>query len=233
MHDGVLVHHRFCGPVDSGNGGYSAGRLAAFVDGPAEVTLRRPPPLDRTLAVEERDAAVVLLDGDVVVAEAVPAVVDVEPPEPVSLDAAVAAAARCPTIVHPEWHPFPSCFVCGPGRAEGDGLRVFPGLLDGRAVFAAPVSFPPDLVNGRVDPVLLWAALDCPSAFPMYMDGKPAAPYVLGRLAARIDEPPAAGPLVATAWLIGHEGRKMFSASALLTTSGSVAAVARATWIAV
>ena len=26
-------------------------------------------------------------------------------------------------------HPFPGCFVCGPDRAEGDGLRLFPGGL--------------------------------------------------------------------------------------------------------
>ena len=26
-------------------------------------------------------------------------------------------------------HPFPTCFACGTGRAEGDGLRIFPGRV--------------------------------------------------------------------------------------------------------
>ena len=28
-------------------------------------------------------------------------------------------------------HPFPTCFACGPDRAEGDGLRIFPGPVGG------------------------------------------------------------------------------------------------------
>ena len=26
-------------------------------------------------------------------------------------------------------HPFPTCFSCGTGRADGDGLRIFPGRV--------------------------------------------------------------------------------------------------------
>ena len=49
LKDTVTIERRYRGPLDSGNGGYSCGRLAAFLDGPAEVTLRLPPPLDRPL----------------------------------------------------------------------------------------------------------------------------------------------------------------------------------------
>jgi hypothetical protein len=42
----ITVPHRFRGPSDSGNGGYSCGVIAAHAGNPAEVTLRRPPPLD-------------------------------------------------------------------------------------------------------------------------------------------------------------------------------------------
>jgi len=42
--DHVTIERRFCGPPESGNGGYSCGLLAAHVGGPAEVTLRRSPP---------------------------------------------------------------------------------------------------------------------------------------------------------------------------------------------
>ena len=48
----LVVAPRFCGPPDSANGGYAAGFIAACLDGQAEITLRRPPPLARPMAVE-------------------------------------------------------------------------------------------------------------------------------------------------------------------------------------
>ncbi len=48
----ITFERRFRGPLTSANGGYACGRLAAFVDdADVEVTLRRPPPLERPLAV--------------------------------------------------------------------------------------------------------------------------------------------------------------------------------------
>ena len=40
-------------------------------------------------------------------------------------------------------HPLPMCFVCGPARVHGDGLRIIPGALPPRpdyktGTFAAP-----------------------------------------------------------------------------------------------
>ena len=52
MTTAVIIDRRFCGPPDSGNGGYVCGLTAGFLDGEAEVTLRRPPPLDTPLDVE-------------------------------------------------------------------------------------------------------------------------------------------------------------------------------------
>ncbi len=40
----ITVPGSLNGPLGSGNGGYSAGALAAFVDGIAEVSLRSPGP---------------------------------------------------------------------------------------------------------------------------------------------------------------------------------------------
>jgi len=37
----VVIARRFCGPPDTGNGGYSAGLLAQSLRGPIEVTLRK------------------------------------------------------------------------------------------------------------------------------------------------------------------------------------------------
>ena len=46
----VRIDHRFCGPPDSGNGGYVAGMVARALGGSeVEVTLRAPPPLDVAL----------------------------------------------------------------------------------------------------------------------------------------------------------------------------------------
>jgi hypothetical protein len=41
----LVVAPRFCGPPGSANGGYACGLIAAYLDGQAEITLRRPPPL--------------------------------------------------------------------------------------------------------------------------------------------------------------------------------------------
>ena len=48
----LTIPPRFNGPAGVGNGGYVCGRIAAYIDGPATVTLRRPPPLDTPMQVE-------------------------------------------------------------------------------------------------------------------------------------------------------------------------------------
>jgi hypothetical protein len=53
----LTVPSRFNGPPASGQGGYSAGALAAHLDGPAAVSLRRPVPLDEALEVRTDDGA--------------------------------------------------------------------------------------------------------------------------------------------------------------------------------
>ncbi len=74
----VTFPRRFRGPVTSANGGYAAGRLAAFVDArDVEVTLRLPPPLDRPLVVRHDGDVVLLMDGDETVAEARPATLNI------------------------------------------------------------------------------------------------------------------------------------------------------------
>jgi hypothetical protein len=130
----MLIEGRFCGPPDSGNGGYVCGLVAGILGGAAEVTLRRPPPIGRPLVVR-RDGGVAILDGDAVVAEGVSAEIDVEPPDPIGLEDAVEAAEGYPGLA---LHPFPTCFVCGPERDEGDGLRIFPGPVTARQIVAAP-----------------------------------------------------------------------------------------------
>ena len=234
--DTVTVASRFNGPPGSGNGGYTCGLVAgALGPGAAVVSLKAPPPLDRELVVEGADGGVVARDGDVVVAEARLGAVDVDPPPPVPFDEAAAASGGGP-FVDADGHPYPTCFVCGPLRSEGDGLRIFAGPVGPEGVFAAAWTPPEDLAgaDGRMADELVWAALDCPSSGPVANNpGLPGfLPIVLARLAVRIDAPVVAGrPHVVMAWSLGIEGRKRESAAALYADDGELCAVARALWI--
>ena len=234
--DSIVVPSRFNGPDGSGNGGYTCGLVAAALGGPpAEVTLKAPPPLDRELPVERAGDTAVVRDGETLVAEARRAPVEVEPAAPVSPSDAEAAAPRGP-FVDPDGHPYPRCFVCGPLREDGDGLRLFVGPVDGEGVYAGTWTPPASLGGdgGHLADELVWAALDCPSSGPVANDpGLPGfKPIALGRLGVRIDRPVTAGePHVAMAWQLRVDGRKRESASALYTAAGELCAVARALWI--
>jgi hypothetical protein len=227
--DSLAIPARFNGPPDSGHGGYSAGLAASLVEGPAEVALRAPPPLETPLTVELRgDGSAALVDGDRVVLEARPASVDVEVPEPVSVEDALAAEEGSPFL--DESHPFPTCFACGPERAEGEGLRLFAGSVAGRDLFAAAWTPAPEFAADgvAVDPLFIWTALDCPSSAPAMGAGT----IVVASLAAELRAPVAVGePHVIGSWEIEHDGRKRYSGVALWNAAGEVCAVGRALWI--
>jgi hypothetical protein len=187
MADRVVIERRFRGPEKSGNGGYSCGALARFVDPrAAEVTLRLPPPLDRPLAVEpSENGAALLRDGDALVAEA-HSIDDfeLEIPDPVEVDRADKARHDSPLHQH---HPFPGCFVCGPAREHpGDGLGVVCGPI-GEGLVAAPweVDESIPVEDGEVAAEVVWAALDCPGGLAGMVVPE-VGTCVLGRLAARI-----------------------------------------------
>lgn len=225
----IVIDRRYCGPPKSGNGGYVCGLLAGYVDGMVEVTLRLPPPIDTPLEVVRSGGGAKLMSGDAVVAEGAPAHMDIEEPAAVSLPDAVQAAKSYPGFKD---HPFPTCFVCGPDRAGGDGLRIFPGAVDGRELVAAPWTPDGSLAGdgGVVRPEFVWAALDCPSGFGAGLGGDLV--MVLGRLAAELRSPVYAGRRYAVVgWSINTEGRKRYSGSALFDEGGALCAVSKATWI--
>jgi hypothetical protein len=213
-----VIDSRFRGPHASGNGGYTCGIVAALVGDSAEVTLRLPPPLDRPLDVERDGEVVRVLDGEAVVAEAAPAQLELDLPEPVSFDDAVRAAA--PDLES----PFPECFVCG--HARPDGLHIFAGPVAGRDVVASPWVPGADVVGSE----FVWAALDCPGAYATGALGRGAV--VLGRLTAHIRRVPRAGErCVVVGWPLGSNGRKHDAGTVLFGDDGDVLGVARATWI--
>ena len=214
----MRIDRRFNGPPTSGNGGVSCGLLAAHVDAPAvEVTLRRPPPLEVDMRIENGE----LYDGDLLVATAVPGTVDLEPPAPVTVEQAAAAEPRFLGFVE---HPYPGCFVCGTDRPPPDGLGVRPGRV-------APYTVASRWLPESADPFLVWAALDCPGGWASEEAGRP---MVLGRMTLRQLRPPrVGGPHVVMGWLLRIEGRKTFSGSALYDADGTLHAIAQQTWIAV
>jgi hypothetical protein len=218
----ITFERRFRGPLTSANGGYACGRLAAFVDADAvEVTLRLPPPLDRSLAVCRSGERVVLLDGDAVVAEARAADLELDVPPPVSVAAAEEARTRhvrdVPAV-------FAECFTCGI-RDDGDGLGVHVGAVGGREpLHAAPVTFRDSAYE------VVWAAIDCPGAYAVGAVGR--GETVLGRMTARIHRLPEIGETcVVTAWPLEEDGRKLFAGTALFAEDGELLAFALQVWI--
>lgn len=212
----VRIAARFEGPPGFANGGYLAGTLAGR--GPAQVTIRRPVPVETDLELEGGT----LHSGEGALAEVEPLdAVDVGAVPSVPLEAARRAAAASPLAPR---HPFPRCFGCGP--AHPAGLHCLAGPV-GDGVWA--VAWTPE----ADDPAFVWSALDCTSAAPVVeIDGDPA--FVLGRMAARIDGAVAASePHVVAAWSLGEDGRRRHAAAALLGPGGEPVAVATATWFAV
>ena len=227
----IVIPQRFNGPPHSGNGGYVCGRIAQFLLGPVRVRLRVPPPLEQELTVEASADEAHLFDGDRLIAEAkrVDFRIDV-PAAPTFAQAEVASKS----YVGFTRHLLPTCFVCGPQRAEGDGMRIFPGPTTCDTVLAAPWVPDESLADGsgRVQPEFLWAALDCAGSFAIMPPEDQL--ILLGELCARLDGDVKVGErCVVVAWPLGVEGRKRLAGTAILSASGVPVAMARATWIEV
>jgi hypothetical protein len=224
----LVIDPRFNGPAGSANGGYTCGLVAqALGEGDAEATLRRPPPLGRPLRVERADGRLDVLDGNERVAEAVPTELTLDVPHAPSFAEAEQAAAAYPGF---ERHAFPTCFVCGPDREPGDGLRIFAGPVRDGLVASPWIPDESLAVEGEVAPEFVWAALDCPGAFAVGFSAR--GETVLGRFAAHVDSVPAVGEqCVVAGWPLGEEGRKLYAGTALYGEDGRVLGRARATWI--
>jgi hypothetical protein len=234
----LRIGRRFRGPPGAANGGFASGSLAALLGGAVdvEVSLRRSVPLERPLEVRhDGDAAVLLDDGGRLLAEARPpaAEVGLTVPDIPTPEEARAAAGRGAYYGDPL---FPDCFVCGPARAPGDGLRIFPGPVSGHSVWAAPWTPDPSVggPDGQVRDEVVWAALDCPGGVAaVEAAAVPAGtPVLLGQMTARLGARPRIGTEYRTvAWLLGRDGRKLTAGSALLGPDGEVLAAARALWV--
>lgn len=223
----IRIERRFCGPPDSGNGGYVCGRLARYVAGPSIVRLEVPPPLDAEMLVKESGSSVELVQGATVVARARPAVMSLDIPAAPTFAEAEEAARSYRGF---RAHLFPGCFVCGPARAAGDGLRIFSGPLRS-GVVACP--WVPDASlgdgKGRVRTEFVWSALDCPGAFSFEFPEK--SPVLLGEMAASLRGAISVGErYIIVGWELARDERRHYTGAALFSESGECRACARATW---
>ncbi len=225
--DTITIPGRFNGPLESGNGGYSAGVIAAHLGGVADVSLRSPVPLDTELEVDRAGAgALRILHGETLIAEAQAIdTVDAEVPAPVGVEEARQASEH---YAAPREGLFSRCFVCGPAR-EGS-FEVFAGPVAGRELVASPWT-PPQWAadgSGAVRPEFAWAVLDCPTYFAVH-SGEDLPLSMLVRHSAEVRTPIHAGEEhVVVAWPIGSEGRKHHAGAAVLSADGETLAVALA-----
>ncbi len=235
----LVVAERFRGPARSGNGGYTAGALAALA--PADwtavtVRLSQPPPLDVAMRVARTEGLLTASHEGGEVARATAADHDPQPVAPVPVEAARQAEAAYQGLVA---HPFPTCFACGTGREPGDGLRIFPGPVgDGRV--AATWTPGPSVAGDwheyteptrEAGHAVSWAALDCAGGWASDIG---ARLMVLGTMTARLWSLPALGvEHVVVGEPRGESGRKRMSATSLYDATGRLVGAAEQVWIAV
>jgi hypothetical protein len=234
----VNVPSRFNGPPASGQGGYSSGVIAALLEGPAAVSLRRPIPLGQELYVRvegggaersENDAAA---SEESAVARAFDAsgelVAEVVPAPPLApWDApavSLEAAHRAKNLfAGPAGGFFDKCFVCG--RSRADGFHLHPGPVEGADLVASPWT-PPDWAadkDGAVLPEYVWAALDCPGYFALH--GSDLAIAFLARQQSEVHTPVRAGvEYIVVGRPLGRDGRKGFAATAIIDLDGELLA---------
>jgi hypothetical protein len=229
----IVIDRQFNGPRLSGNGGYVAGVLAQHVDphGAVEVTMRAAVPIDTPLELRRcEDGRHALTHGSQLVCEARAATLDLEPPglQPWMTDEPTAPEAGSDGDSDFHW-----CFVCGRGRAVGDGLRVFGQRVEGKSMSLAPYRAHTAHADrdGRINAAVLWGTLDCPGAWAA-QSAEDSRPALTGRMTGRVLHRPAADDdCLVVGWKIGAEGRKLFAGTALYTRTGTLCALAATTWI--
>ncbi|WP_084965640.1 PaaI family thioesterase [Thermoactinospora rubra] len=225
----VTVPERFRGPAGIANGGWVSGTVAEALLGDhstAEVTLHAPTPLDTELVLQHvANTASLSHDGRLLV-EAIPVAEDVEAPAFVPFNQAARAEAG---FAGWRGHAFPECFVCGL-REPGDGLRIFPGPVEGSDVVAAGWRVPHTVVEEDGVPVpVIGAVLDCVTGWAHFGPGESA---LLGRLTLQVHRPVYPGGTYSVVGrATGREGRKLYGHSGIYEVDGTLVAAAKAVWI--
>ena len=229
----ISIAKCFCGPPNAANGGYVAGRVSNLSGETLTVRLFQPPPLETELQVAElADGLIEIRQGEELIAQGRPARLDLVPPQPPPYREAVEASRRYFGF---DRHVFPTCFVCGPARQRGEGLRIFAGPVSRNGlsepqVYAAPWVADPflDRGDGKVKPEFMTAALDCPG----YAAVASGTVMLLGELTAHVDRCVHIDePCTVLAWRIASKGRRHIAGTAVYDEDGELCARAQAVWI--
>jgi hypothetical protein len=228
----ITIARRFAGPPESGNGGYTAGRIAgALGSQPVTVTLRKPPPLEHAMTLTRVEGGSQLTGGGEVVAEATAGHFERMPVAPVSRSRAESVRAAYPGLFD---HSFDGCFVCGPEREAGDGMRLCPGPIAAdrtACVWTPDESLADPIANGFAALEFVWAALDCPGGWTSDLI---ARPLVLGRMTGAVHRLPEIGrPVVIVGELYETDGRKTRTGTAAYDESNRLVGRAEQVWIEV
>ncbi len=234
MVEEIVTDARHVGFAGQMLGAYLGGLLAEAIGPEAEVTLRRPVKAGSRLQRRVLpDGTAILSESGTVVAEGHATIVNVDVPDAVSVEAAERASTSYPGHTN---HLFPGCFVCGPARKPGDGLRIFPGAIEGRPLVAAP--WVPDRrfadESGTLPGRIVWSALDCPALWALVLASPADSPdlVVTGSIAVKILGHVESGqPHVVLGWPAGGKGRLLWAGAAVLTAAGELRAVARQTCV--
>ena len=220
----IIFDHRFEGPPNITLGGYLCGVMAVHLDCDAvEVSMRNPTPMGKPLTLDTGTPDLVrMFDGDILLNEARPAELDLELPDPITLEEARKASLR-----HVTEMPYPNCFGCGSARSDDDGLHLRAGPVPGRDLVAidwtpraAAVGAPQ---GGPVPKEMVWASLECPIARAMQIGDivGPDELFLLGRMTARVIDLPIVGrPCFHMGWPICRDGRKIRIAGSLHDEKG-------------
>jgi hypothetical protein len=227
----IQVAARFCGPPGSANGGYICGLVADRIHQPVTVRLLRAAPLNTALALHSVEPGLWGVEDAGLRCIEARTTAPLELAIPASPGYRQAQESSLQGPRDSREHPCPGCFVCGPDRADGDGLRIFAGPVPGQDLVAA--AWVPDESlargDGKVPPEVLSAALDCPGFHALRTGPKP---WLLGELTTHIDRLVRVGErCVIVGWRIDGQGRKRVVGTALFDEDNEVCAWARATWI--
>lgn len=230
MNKKVMIPKHICGPPDSGNGGYVVGLMSQPLNFSAEVTLRAPPPLNKELDLVKHEDGFNLMDGDQILANSKPITLNIDIPTPPTLTEARLAREKFIGFKH---HNYPTCFVCGPDKKVGEGLRIFTGTLGGDNSHYAATWIPDESFKGagnKVERIFTASSLDCPGFFAMNYDG----PALLARMSIHVwGDVDVGEECIVSAWKINHKGRKLFSGTALYNEKAKLIGVASALWITI
>ena len=216
-----------------------AGILAKKLEGCVRVRINWPIPLNEELVIQTGIQDSKLLHGETLIAQAssadqsrLQALLRPSMPPYVSFNEALEASKAYPGF---ESHPFPECFVCGPNREVGDGLRIFPGPHSSETFVCAPFKTYPSLFSSDKNMAVeyQWSALDCSGAYGI-MNAFGPDKYVLGTIIGEIKAPIHMDEMiVAMGWAIDKAGRKARSGTALINHHGQLKSWALSTWIAI